>query len=119
MTLLILPLLRLSRAWVYFVKRLPTHALADARKAVDLDPKYVNGYHARGAAYLLNSQLDLALTDFNKAIELEPENPRFYLNRGVVHWLMGFTEEALAEYNTAADIASDSDDREFVITSSI
>ncbi|RXK36678.1 protein phosphatase 5 [Tremella mesenterica] len=49
-------------------------AIADATKAVALNPKYVKAYYRRGTSYLAIMRPTQAVPDFKKALSLEPGN---------------------------------------------
>ena len=53
------------------------HALSDCAKAIDINPKYAEGYIARARIYLAGGEYDKAWTDVHKAEELETKvNPQ-------------------------------------------
>lgn len=49
-------------------------AIADATKALELDPKYVKAYFRRAVAQLAILRPKAALTDLKKVVALEPKN---------------------------------------------
>ncbi|KIO09897.1 hypothetical protein M404DRAFT_112661, partial [Pisolithus tinctorius Marx 270] len=49
-------------------------ALADASKAVDIDPKYAKAYYRRATCYLQLAKPQMAVLDFKKVLALEPRN---------------------------------------------
>jgi len=73
-------------------------------KAIELDPKYVNGYILRGVAYDALKKYPEAIADYTKAIELDPKKADAYYNRGVAYDALKKYEEALADYTKAIEI---------------
>src|SRR5206468_7106052 len=81
-----------ARLFGYYLDRELAHemrkdwpkAIADAAKAIELNPRSAAGYTARGNAYLGSENYDAAIKDQDKAIELAPKHFLAYLNRGVV-----------------------------------
>jgi tetratricopeptide (TPR) repeat protein len=59
-------------------------ALADAEKAISLNPKNSTGYLMRGVMRWLSGNLDEAESDFTKKIELDPTFAKAYNNRSIV-----------------------------------
>lgn len=57
-------------------------AIAQASQTVELNPKFSDAYHRRGAIYLEWRQFEQAVSDFDKAVKLNPKDPEAYLNRG-------------------------------------
>src|SRR5216684_4899573 len=74
-----------SRATAYWRKHDYDRAIADADKAIELNPKNSNAYMRRGASYGNKGDYDRAFADENKAIELDPRNFKAYSNRGAYY----------------------------------
>lgn len=74
-------------------------ALADADKAIELEPKYSDWYCIRALARKHRGEADLALQDLAKAIELSSKNPNPYKVRSDLYSSMGEEkkEEAKAD----------------------
>lgn len=85
-------------------------AVADYRRAIELDPKSVaplklaEAYHVSGADRLSNGAFDAAIADFDHALELEPGNQDLYNDRGVAKQAKGDLDGALADYDQAISI---------------
>ncbi|MFY9985378.1 MAG: tetratricopeptide repeat protein [Chthoniobacterales bacterium] len=85
-------------------------AVADYRRAIELDPKsvttpkLVKAYHTSGAARLSNGAFDAAIADLTHAIELKPGDQDLYNDRGVAEQGKGDLDRALADYNQAIAI---------------
>ena len=87
-----------------------TGAVADYRRAVELDPKSVpaskleSAYHSSGFGRFERGAHDAAIADFSHAIELKPDDQDLYNDRGVAKWNNGDLEGAIADYNQAIAI---------------
>jgi tetratricopeptide (TPR) repeat protein len=93
-------------------------------EAININPKYVAAYIARGKAYnALNhflfvhnkysykgievahkNNLELALKEFNRAIDLDSQSAEAYYNRGGAYAGLKYYQVALKDYNKAVDI---------------
>jgi tetratricopeptide (TPR) repeat protein len=82
-------------------------AVADYRRASELDPKSVptskleSAYHSSGIGRFERGAYDAAIADFSHAIELKPNDQDLYNDRGVAKWNNGDLEGAIADYNQA------------------
>jgi Flp pilus assembly protein TadD/DNA-binding transcriptional MerR regulator len=79
-------------------------AIADATKAVELDPGRINPYINRSWAYLQKNMLDEAIKDCKTALLIDPENAFAYNNRGLVYLRQGKTSLAKKDYSKACDL---------------
>jgi len=66
-----------NRAAVHLGLNLTDSALADASKAIDLDPKYSKAYYRKGQAYNARKEYEAAVEAFEKGMELDPSNSTF------------------------------------------
>ena len=66
-----------NRAAVRLGLNLTDSALADASKAIDLDPKYSKAYYRKGQAYNARKEYEAAVEAFEKGMELDPSNRTF------------------------------------------
>jgi tetratricopeptide (TPR) repeat protein len=93
-------------------------------EAININPKYVAAYIARGRAYnALNhflfvhnkysnkgievarkNNLELALKDFNRAIELDSQSADAYQSRGAAYVQLDNDQAALKDFNKSIDI---------------
>ncbi|HEV7449239.1 MAG TPA: tetratricopeptide repeat protein [Candidatus Paceibacterota bacterium] len=64
-----------SRAWYYCRLDLPDKGLADALRAVELEPNNHEYIDTLGHVYRKLGQLDLAERNFAKALEIQPGHP--------------------------------------------
>ncbi len=51
-------------------------AIAEYRKAIELDPKYVYAHNNLGMALRDKGRVDEAIAEWKKVIELDPKNAR-------------------------------------------
>ena len=87
--------IHLFKGATYANKGLWDEAIAEVSKAIELNPRFVEAYFARGGAYLEGKgQYDKAVSDFSKAIEINPGDADAYNNRGVAHYLNGDYDKA-------------------------
>ncbi|MBI3964789.1 MAG: tetratricopeptide repeat protein [Chloroflexi bacterium] len=64
-------------------------AVADANRAIDLDPEHFLGYYVRGSVYSRVRQETRAIADFDMAIKLAPNFAPSYSNRGSIYYELG------------------------------
>lgn len=77
------------RADLYYNQRNYNAALADAERALEIDPFQRLAWNVRGWVLRERKQLDQALDNFNLAMRFDPDNLGFCLNRGIVYARMG------------------------------
>ncbi len=75
-------------------------------QALWINPRYVDAYIARGAAYLQQGKFDQALFDFDQVVQLEPLSVAGYYNRGCTYYAQQQVEFSLDDFRKA--IALDS-----------
>jgi serine/threonine protein kinase/tetratricopeptide (TPR) repeat protein len=76
-------------------------ALADATKAIELDPKLPDAWLGRGGCWLLKKKNAEAAADFTKAIALDPGNWVAWYDRGVA---LDDDQAAIADYTRAIEL---------------
>lgn len=81
--------------WIYFQQGQYNQALAQYKRAMDIDPNYYPAYYNLGLAYMQVEKYDLAAETFKKAVSLEPKSGVAFLNLGVSYNKTGKYEEAL------------------------
>ena len=76
-------------------------------QALELNPRDVDAYNNRGAAYESNGDFNLAIQDFNMAKRLKPDYAIVYYNCGVVYGKKGMLDIAIQNYSTAIKLNPD------------
>ncbi|HXB11036.1 MAG TPA: tetratricopeptide repeat protein, partial [Bacteroidia bacterium] len=76
-------------------------ALKDYDRAIELKPKAVWAFFARGQIKYRRKEYTAALDDFNKAIDLKQDNWEFYSYRGVSKSFLKDYEGAIKDYTMA------------------
>jgi tetratricopeptide (TPR) repeat protein len=85
----------LFKGAIYADKGLWDEAIAEYNRAIELNPRFVEAYFARGVAHIEGKgQYDKAISDFTEAIKIAPEDADAYNNRGVALHLNGDYEKA-------------------------
>jgi len=79
-------------------------AIAEFRKAVELDPKYTAAHLHLGYAYDRKGQVDEAIAQYRRVIELEPGSVIAHTNLGVLYDRKGLYDEAIGEFEHALRI---------------
>ena len=77
--------------------------LTNYNKAIDLNPKYLPAYFARGLLYSKKQELSLVIEDFSKVIEFNPENAYAYYNRGIAYANKNLIDLALKDFTKAIE----------------
>jgi tetratricopeptide (TPR) repeat protein len=80
-------------------------SLADARRAVELDPGDAVHHFQLGSALLARGEPAAAVDSFERAIERKPDEPRAWNGRGAALEQVGREVEALASYLRAGPLA--------------
>lgn len=73
-------------------------------EAIELNPKDVSAYLARGRAHRFQGENQEAIDDYSKAIELAPKEALAYTNREQVFRSMGKIKEADADFAKAKQL---------------
>jgi Flp pilus assembly protein TadD len=68
-------------------------AILHFRKAVALDPEFMEAHHDLACKYMRSGQEALAIPEFQKAIELDPSSAQAYANLSIVYLRMGRVED--------------------------
>ncbi len=85
-----------SLAWVYLYKRQHDQAIAEAERAVALNPNSAEGYRTLGIMLEWAGRLEEAIGLYEKAMRLNPRyGPLYLLNLGVAYLRAGQYEKAL------------------------
>lgn len=82
-------------------------AIADATKAIELDPGRVNPYINRSWAYIEKNMLGQAINDCKIALHLDPNNTFAYNNRGLAFQRSNQVTKAQNDYRKACELGLD------------
>jgi tetratricopeptide (TPR) repeat protein len=80
------------------IRAVPTLALNDYHKAIQLDPHCVDAYYWRGRLWYEAEQHERAIQDFTKVIELKPDYDAAYSHRGSAYYELFQVEAAIADF---------------------
>lgn len=76
-------------------------AISDFTKAIELNPRLVNAYVARGVCFGEQHQFERGIADCTKAIRMSPENAIAYYKRGYLYQMKKNYSAAIADYDKA------------------
>jgi tetratricopeptide (TPR) repeat protein len=76
-------------------------AIADATRAIDLDPRFAVAYNNRCFALIIKGETDRAIADCTRAIDLDPRFAIAYSNRGAAWQKKREFDRAIADFNEA------------------
>ena len=79
-------------------------AVAEFRKAVELDPKYVAAHLNLGYAHDRHGQTEEAVAQYRKVVDLEPGNLFAHNNLGVLYDKKGLYAEAIKEFEQVLQV---------------
>ena len=82
-------------------------AIAEFKKAIELDPSNVNVHNSLGVCFGLKGDYDKAIGEFEAAVSLEPEEYMALYNLGLVHMLTQQFDMALELFLKADKINGD------------
>ncbi len=80
------------------------NAIADAKKALELQADNAEAHVILGQVYLLQGQKEAALPEFEKALELDPKNVQTYVSLAAVSFQDGNFDKALELYKKAVEL---------------
>ena len=90
-----------SRAWrLHEECNLNEEGLRDAERAVEMAPRWSEGYGSRALLRLITEDFDGAMADLDRGLELTPQHPQFRFNRYILPTRAGRLEEALEDTDT-------------------
>lgn len=95
------------RAWAYRAKNRVEDAIAECKRAIELDPEYGNPYNDIGSYLLSQGKLDDAIAWFDRAKAAKRYDARHFpfMNLGRVYAAKGMTFRAIQEFELALQIA--------------
>ena len=79
-------------------------AIAEWRKAVDLDPADAKARFNLGLSLQQAGQLDESISQYRKAVEFNPDNAAAYTNLGFALAAEGKQDEAMAQYEKSLEV---------------
>jgi TolB-like protein/Tfp pilus assembly protein PilF len=83
------------------------HAIAEAKRAVEVDPVSSVIHADLGGVYMIARRYDEAIEQLRKTLEMDPEFYWAHRYLGVALELKGATTEAIAEYQKALELSDD------------
>ena len=95
------------RAWAYRAKNRIEDAIAECKRAIELDPSYGNPYNDIGSYLLSQGKLDDAVEWFERAKNAERYDARHFpfMNLGRIYAAKGLTLRAIHEFEAALQLA--------------
>ncbi|MCX6008266.1 MAG: hypothetical protein NTZ34_13545, partial [Chloroflexi bacterium] len=93
----------LERAISYRGKQQLTLAVADARKAVELNPKYAPAQVTLGEFLTVNGDVEEGIKVLTQAIKLDPTIAEAYINRAVAYEIMAAIKKDNSWYYPSAE----------------
>ena len=85
-------------------RQLIDQAIADATKALELDPRFADAFVNRGLAYSNIQEIELAIDDFKAALAIEPNNEFAWKNLGSSYRDLERYDDAFAAYEKCISI---------------
>ncbi len=79
-------------------------AIAEYRRAIELDPKLILAHHHLAGASEAKNQWDEAIAEYTKVIAYEPKNAMAHYNLGFALHAQNRLDEAIAAYKIAIDL---------------
>ncbi|MBA7495919.1 Photosystem I assembly protein Ycf3 [subsurface metagenome] len=96
--------LHLLRGIFYHNKGIYDDAVAECKKAIEINPNYAGAHHSLGVAYGSKGMYYEAIAELKKAIEINPNYAGAYYNLGVLYGEKGMYDEEIAEYKKAIEV---------------
>ncbi len=84
----------------------PLNALDCYRKAVQIDPKFADGWNNMASIYARFDMIDRQRDALNRALQLEPKHRIAYANRAALHLQLSDFPAALADAEKAVEFAT-------------
>jgi len=81
-------------------------AIAEATKAIELDPAFAETYTYRGIVHYVKKEYADAMVDFERSIEIDPKYSEAYFYRGTLRYLKKDSDGAIADWTKAIDLGS-------------
>ena len=93
----------LERAIAYRGKQQLTQAVADVRKAVELNPKYAPAQVSLGEFLTVNGDVEEGIDVLTQAIKLDPTIAEAYINRAVAYEILAVMKKDNSWYYLSAE----------------
>ena len=95
--------------WTYSFQGKLNEAIAECKKAIEVDPEFGNPYNDIGAYLIELERYDEAIPWLERAIEAKRYEPRHYphYNLGRVYLIKGMIKKALEEFQKALEVYPD------------
>jgi Tfp pilus assembly protein PilF len=92
--------------WTYSFQDRLDDAIAECKKAIEIDPEFGNPYNDIGSYLFKQGKLDEAIPWLERAIAAKRYEPRHYphCNLGRIYWAKGLLNRAIAEFERALAI---------------
>jgi serine/threonine protein kinase/tetratricopeptide (TPR) repeat protein len=81
--------------------------VAEASRAIELDPLLADAWFARGNNYFRARQYRKAVADYTKALELDPLFSPAWWNRGYAYYELHQYDQAVGDYDKSLDLSPD------------
>ena len=78
-------------------------AIADANKAIELNPKLGEAYGTKGWIESAMGETERAVADCKKALELKPEDFEVLCDKGMLHYIAKEYDEAIEDWGSAIE----------------
>lgn len=92
------------RATAHLFKGENEQALADCKKAIELNPNLAEAYVNQGVALSATNDVEREIASYDKALKSKPGLHQAWYNRGIALSSRGKFDEAIASYNKAIEI---------------
>ena len=92
--------------WAYSFQDRLEDAIAECKKAIDIDPDFGNPYNDIGSYLFKQGKLDEAIPWLERAISAKRYEPRHFphCNLGRIYWAQGLLHRAITEFERALEI---------------
>lgn len=85
----------------------PEEAMAEYRRAIELDPQHASAHSALGLLYYEQGNVTAAEAEILEAIRIAPRNAGAYVDLGDIYCREGRVDEAAAMYRQALEVSPD------------
>jgi len=94
----------LERGKAYYRENKYSEAALEFTRAIDLRPKFLDGYRLRGNSYYHLEEYQLAINDYQKATQIDSNDTDLLTDYGKALTALGKYDEAISYYNRATSI---------------